>query len=185
MALIIFLLIIGIPVLELSVLIDVGGEIGALSTVALCLVTAAVGLSLVRMQGMRIFLDMQEKARAGEPVGENLIHGFFLLIAGVFLFIPGFITDFFGALLLLPFVRLLLGRAGMAHLVVRTNMGGGTFGKGRQSEDSSDKTKRHTSSVIIEGEFSATESGSTKESKTKPRAPNAAPLSPKKHKEDD
>lgn len=155
MALIIFLLILGIPILELSVLIDVGGEIGALTTVMLCLVTAAVGLSLVKMQGMRIFHDMQTKAQAGEPVGENLIHGFFLLISGVFLFIPGFITDFFGALLLLPFIRLLLGKAGLAHMVVRSHTRGATFHSRRHEASNNGDTQTEQTGIIIDGEFSA------------------------------
>jgi UPF0716 protein FxsA len=139
MAWIIFLLVVGLPVLELSVLIDVGGEVGAFNTVLLCLVTAGIGLSLVRMQGLKVIQDMQQRSQAGEPVGESLIHGFFLLIAGVCLFIPGFITDILGALLLVPFMRLLLGRAGMAHMVVRS------YGNKRA----------HTKDeIIIEGEFS-------------------------------
>jgi len=154
MAVIIFLLIIAIPVVELSILIDVGAEIGAISTVALCLLTAAVGLSLVRMQGVRIFRDMQLKAQAGEPVGDNLIHGFFLLVAGVFLFIPGFITDFFGALLLLPFVRLMLGRAGMAHMVVRSSMHSTSF---HSDSFGGTDSKHKADGVTIDGEYTSTE----------------------------
>jgi len=172
MAVIIFLLIIAIPVVELSVLIDVGAEIGAISTVALCLLTAAVGLSLVRMQGMRIFQDMQLKARAGEPVGDNLIHGFFLLIAGVFLFIPGFITDFFGALLLLPFVRLMLGRAGMAHMVVRSSMYNASF---RNDSFGGTDSKNKSDGVTIDGEYT-----STKKTENKTNEPEIQIISPKK-----
>lgn len=139
MAWIIFLLIIGLPVLELTVLIDVGDEIGAFNTVLMCLLTAGIGLSLVRMQGMKVFQDMQVRASAGEPVGDNLIHGFFLLIAGVCLFIPGFITDTFGALLLVPFFRLALGKAGMAHMVVKSYR---TPNRGAQED------------IIIDGEYS-------------------------------
>ena len=122
MALIILLFVISIPVIELSVLIDVGGEIGAFSTILLCLLTAAIGLSIVRFQGMQVFANMQNAAREGNPVGENLVHGFFLLIAGLFLLIPGFVTDTLGALLLIPPLRVLLGKAGLAHIVVRSNM---------------------------------------------------------------
>ncbi len=137
MALIILLFVISIPVIELSVLISVGGEIGAFSTVALCLLTAAAGLSLVRLQGMQVFANMQKAAQIGEPVGENLLHGFFLLIAGLFLLIPGFVTDTLGALLLIPFIRLWLGRAGLAHMVVK-------------ARSSHYKSSAHT----IDGEFS-------------------------------
>lgn len=146
MAWIIFLLIIGMPVLELTVLIDVGDEIGAFNTVLVCLLTAGIGLSLVRMQGIKVFQDMQLKASAGEPVGDSLIHGFFLLVAGVCLFIPGFITDTFGALLLVPFIRLALGKAGMAHMVVKTYR---SSNRGQQED------------IIIEGEYSHYEEKNT------------------------
>jgi len=138
MAIIILLLIIGLPLLELSVLIDVGGEIGAFSTVLLCFITAGIGLSLVRLQGLTVLRNMQTASRDKQPVGEALIHGFFLLVAGIFLFIPGFVTDFFGALLLVPPVRLLLGKAGLAHIIVRR-----TYREGQ-------------STVIIDGEFQET-----------------------------
>ncbi len=121
--------------MELSDLIDVGGEIGALPAVALCILTAAIGLSIVRLQGMKIFADAQIAARSGQPVGASLVHGFFLAVAGVFLFIPGFVTDFFGALLLVPPIRLVLGRALLSRFVVRSS------------------SNTDQSSVIIEGEY--------------------------------
>jgi len=185
MALIIFLLILAIPVLELSVLIDVGGEIGALSTVMLCLVTAAVGLSLVRMQGMRIFHDMQTKTRAGEAVGENLIHGFFLLIAGVFLFIPGFITDFFGALLLLPFVRLMLGKAGLAHMVVRSNLGGHGFHHDQHGSKDTTRSETRQTAIIIDGEFSEGETSAAEQEANEVETGKLTEKTPKKHSKDD
>ncbi len=123
MPLLILLFILSLPIIELSVLIDIGGEIGAVPTVALCLLTAAVGLSIARQQGIKTFQDMQRAARQGEPVGAGLVHGFFLAVAGVFLLIPGFLTDFFGALLLIPPVRIALGKAGMAHFVVHRGRG--------------------------------------------------------------
>ena len=95
MAWIILLIFIGGPLLELSVLIDVGGEIGAVPTVLLCVLTAAIGLSLVRLQGLKVLRNMQEATQRG---------------------------DAFGALLLIPMVRLFLGKAGLAHVVVRSNM---------------------------------------------------------------
>lgn len=145
MAWIILLIFIGGPLLELSVLIDVGGEIGAIPTVLLCVLTAAIGLSLVRLQGLKVLRNMQEATQRGEPVGENLIHGFFLLIAGVCLFIPGFVTDALGALLLIPLVRIFLGRAGLAHMVVRSNIHAGW--------KSSSTHSRNSSGVTIDGEY--------------------------------
>lgn len=115
---IILLILIGGPLLELSVLIDVGTEIGGLNTVLLCILTAAVGLSLVRRQGIAVMTEMRSKMEAGEPTGEAMIHGFFLLLAGLMLMFPGFVSDTFGALLLIPPFRLMLGRAGIAAAVV-------------------------------------------------------------------
>ena len=107
MPLLILLLILAIPVVELSILIDIGGEIGALPTVALCLLTAGVGLTLVRQQGISTLRNIQSE---GQRIGTGLVHGFFLALAGVFLLIPGFMTDIIGGLLLIPPLRLWLGR---------------------------------------------------------------------------
>ena len=115
----ILFLFVGVPLIELSVLIEVGSDIGALSTVALCLLTAAVGLSLIRMQGLKVLADLQSASNKGETIVEPIVHGFFLLIAGACLFFPGFITDAIGGLLLIPPIRLALGRAGLASAAAK------------------------------------------------------------------
>ena len=130
MPLIILLLILAIPIVELSILIDIGGEIGAVPTVLLCLLTAGVGLSIVRAQGISTLRNIQ-----GQRVGTQLVHAFFLALAGLFLLIPGFATDAIGALLLIPPLRLWLGRGITAWLM--TNR--------------ADTMKRNN--IIIEGEF--------------------------------
>lgn len=130
MPLLILLLFLAIPVVELSILIDIGGEIGALPTIALCFLTAAIGLSLVRQQGISTLRNIE-----GARVGTSLVHGVFLAIAGLFLLIPGFMTDIIGALLLIPPLRMFLGRGIVGWL----------------SKHRSDSLKR--SNIIIEGEF--------------------------------
>lgn len=115
MPLIILLLILGVPIIELMVMIEVGAEIGALSTVALTLLTAAAGIHLVRLQGLKVVSEMQASAARGEPVGGKLIHGAFIAIAGILLLFPGFITDFMGALLLIPPLRNVLGKGIVGH----------------------------------------------------------------------
>lgn len=116
---IILFILIGAPIIELSVLIDVGGNIGALPTIALCLLTAGMGLTLVRAQGIQVIARMQSAMQAGEPFGQEMIHGLFLLLAGIMLMFPGFISDSIGALLLMPPVRVFLGSLGLAHFVVK------------------------------------------------------------------
>lgn len=134
---------VGVPLMELSVLIEVGSDIGALSTIALCLLTAAVGLSLIRMQGLKVIADLQTASAEGQPLVEPLVHGFFLLVAGVCLFFPGFVTDALGALLLIPPVRLALGRAGLASAAAKSTR---NFHYSRYSESGK-------ATIIIDGDF--------------------------------
>jgi len=101
----IFALFIIVPLLELYVLIEVGSGIGGLSTIALCLFTAALGGVLIRWQGLRTLLSaQQEMVRGGLPT-EHVAHGILIAAAGLLLFLPGLITDTLGFLLLVPFLR--------------------------------------------------------------------------------
>ena len=106
-----FLLFITVPLLELWLLIKVGSGIGGLSTIALCLFTAALGGFLIRWQGMSTLLDAQKRMAHGEAPVEHGVHGLMIALAGVLLFTPGFITDSVGFLLLFPpFRRLIINR---------------------------------------------------------------------------
>lgn len=102
------LLFIGIPLFELYFLIQVGAEIGALPTIGLTLLTAALGGLLVRVQGFTVLRRAHHAARRGEVPALELLDGALLLIAGLFLLLPGFVTDALGFLLLVPFLRRLL-----------------------------------------------------------------------------
>lgn len=117
MPLLILLLLIGLPLAEISLFIEVGGQIGAGSTIILTIGTAVAGLALARLQGFAVLARMQESMARGQPPVGELIHGFFLFLAGALLFLPGFLTDAVGLLLLLPPVRILLGRAGLQSFV--------------------------------------------------------------------
>jgi len=102
---ILFLLFITIPLLELYVLIEVGSGIGGLSTILLCLFTAALGGWIIRWQGLTTLLDAQKRIATGELPAEHGFHGLMLGLAGLLLFTPGFITDTAGFLLLIPPLR--------------------------------------------------------------------------------
>ena len=101
---VLFLFFVLIPLLELYVLIEVGSGIGGLTTIALCLLTAAVGGMIIRVQGLQTLLQAKKSMQQHE-LAEHGLHGVMLVIAGVFLFIPGFITDTLGFLLLVPAIR--------------------------------------------------------------------------------
>jgi len=108
---IIFLLFITIPLMELWLLIEVGSGIGGLSTIALCLFTAALGGLLIRWQGMTTLMDAQKRMLQGEAPIDHGIQGLMIAFSGVLLFTPGFITDSVGFLLLFPpFRRLLISK---------------------------------------------------------------------------
>lgn len=106
----VFALFILLPLAELYLLIEVGSGIGGLSTIALCLLTAALGGILVRHQGMRTFLQARELMDQGQPPAEQMLHGIMIAVSGISLFIPGFITDLIGFLLLIPMIRNWLSR---------------------------------------------------------------------------
>ena len=106
MFLLILLLFIVLPILELAVLIRVGEVLGTWPTVGLVILTAVIGISLVRSQGISTLMQAQKKLSSGEAPGQEIVEGMMLGLAGLLLVIPGFITDFVGILLLTRFIRI-------------------------------------------------------------------------------
>ena len=94
-----------LPILEMYILIEVGGFIGALNTIGLVLLTALLGLILLRQQGFRTLLNARNKLMQAELPTEELVTGIFLAVGGALLLTPGFVTDFIGFMCLLPFTR--------------------------------------------------------------------------------
>ncbi len=102
----VFLLIfVGAPVVELYFMIQVGAQIGAFSTVMLVLFTAALGGVLVRLQGFATAMRVRESMGRGEIPAVEMMEGVVLLVAGLSLLLPGFITDALGFICLIPAVR--------------------------------------------------------------------------------
>ena len=108
-----------LPLAELTVLIEVGGARGALETVALCLATAALGIALVRAQGLAVMRRAQASVARGDTPVAEVIHGVFLAVAGLLLLVPGLMTDAIGGLLLIPPVRVWAGRGVLNRLAAR------------------------------------------------------------------
>ena len=80
-----------VPLLEIFLLLKVGGQIGALWTVFLVVLTAAIGISLLRIQGTSTIRRLQECMARGEPPAIPMIEGAFLILAGALLLTPGFL----------------------------------------------------------------------------------------------
>ena len=99
------LLFIAVPIVEMWILIQVGGEIGALPTIGLVVLTATIGISLLKRQGLSTLMSARAKMDQGRiPAGE-LVSGVMLAVGGALLLTPGFVTDVVGFLLLIPATR--------------------------------------------------------------------------------
>ncbi len=106
-----FILFILFPILEMVVLIKVGSVIGAWNTVGLVVLSAVVGVEVVRREGFRNALKAREKMAAGELPAQEMVENLAIVLGGVLMIIPGFISDFMGIVLLIPPLRrLLVGR---------------------------------------------------------------------------
>ena len=102
MPLIIFML---VPVIEMWILIEVGGWIGALPTIALVVLTATLGLSLLKRQGPSMLMSARRKINEGSIPASELVSGVMIAVGGALLLTPGFVTDAIGFALLIPQAR--------------------------------------------------------------------------------
>jgi UPF0716 protein FxsA len=94
-----------IPAAEIYLLIQIGGIIGALNTLLVIIITGFVGAYLARLQGMHTLLKIQSNLQQGIMPAEELIDALLILVAGIVLLTPGFLTDAAGLLLLIPQIR--------------------------------------------------------------------------------
>jgi UPF0716 protein FxsA len=146
---ILLLFFIGVPVIEIAVFIEIGGKIGLGWTIAIVILTAIAGSSLLRIQGLATLRRAQESMARNELPLREVFDGMCLIFAGALLLTPGFVTDTVGALLFLPpvrnFLRLLAGRwilrSATVHTTTTTGGSGPDNGFRRHDDD------------IIEGEW--------------------------------
>ena len=103
-----FLLFIGLPALEIFLMIKIGGHLGALNTIALIFLTAVIGLYFAKLQGIQTFKSGMINLYQNKIPIYELVSGASIAIAAVLLIIPGFFTDFLGFLLLIPITRKIL-----------------------------------------------------------------------------
>ena len=94
-----------IPIIEIYLLIEIGSIFGALTAVILVILTGFLGAFLARMQGLQTFFRIQESLREGRMPSGELLDGLLIVIAGLVLLTPGFLTDSVGFLLLIPATR--------------------------------------------------------------------------------
>ena len=118
----VLVLIIGAPLLELYVMIQVGSEIGILWTIAALIGISVVGTWLAKREGFRIMRSFVETSRRGEVPSREMVQGVCVVVAGLLLVIPGFVGDVLGIVLLLPPVRALITKLVLRRSQVRTTV---------------------------------------------------------------
>ncbi len=99
------LLFVAMPIIEIAVMLKVGDAIGWLPTLAIVILTAIVGTSMLRQQGLATLNTARQRLDAGEMPAQQMLEGMLLLLGGVLLLTPGFVTDTFGFLCLVPQTR--------------------------------------------------------------------------------
>lgn len=143
MALLFLAALIGIPLIEILVFVQVGSEIGALNTVIITVITAVIGVMLIRIQGLGVLMRARETMNRQETPVNEIFEGVFLALAGLFLIIPGFVTDTVGFLLLIPPLR----RALAGYMARNSNFVTTGMHQSRQSRGS----------TVIDGEYEVIE----------------------------
>lgn len=129
-----FWLFLAVPIIEIALFIQVGGLIGLWPTLAIVVLTAIIGTSLMRSQGAQAWREIQSSFGEMRDPTRPLAHGVMILMAGMLLLTPGFFTDTLGLLLLVPKVRDGVMRR-IASRVTVTQMGGQMGGQYRPRPD--------------------------------------------------
>ena len=132
-----------VPVLEIYLLLRIGGLIGILPTVILVVGTALLGAVMLRSQGLSTMRRLQASLVQGEIPAMEIIEGPMLLVGGALLLTPGFVTDALGFLCLIPYTRRRFAVYLLQHHVVESGLGT------RPSRSKHDNGK----STTIEGEY--------------------------------
>ncbi len=144
-----------VPIAEIATFIQVGDVIGLWPTLGIILLTAFLGTGLLRYQGITTLNQAQASLNQGELPLASVIHGVFLLVAGLLLLTPGFITDTVGLLLFIPPLRLVIARwaiekfknSPQSRVHINTPPGSGP--------------ERPSTSPVIEGEFTVADDENT------------------------
>lgn len=135
--------IIAVPLVEIYLLIQIGGLIGVLPTILLVVLTAVLGAALLRQQGLATLGRLRANLERGELPAIEILEGVALLVGGALLLTPGFFTDVIGFLCLLPASRSAIVRGILSRAVVGLDVGSAR----------NRRTSRQRDGHVIEGEI--------------------------------
>ena len=145
-----FLLFLGVPLIEIALFIQIGGLIGLWPTLGVVVLTAVLGTWLVRTQGRLAMTQLRDSFSQLDDPTEPLAHGAMILVAGALLLTPGFFTDAVGFALLFPPFRSAAFRYVRARVRVQSFEMGSTTARTYSTHSS---PERRSNTDIIEGEF--------------------------------
>ncbi len=171
----ILLLFIAVPLAEIALFIKVGEIIGIGATVALVILTAVIGVALLKRQGLAAMARAQESVDAGELPVDSVIDGVCLLVAGAFLLTPGLITDTAGFLLMVPGFRRGLARWVFARIRESGNVSIRTFGSDDHTGHPPPGRDDTSGGSVIDGDFkdvTGDEAGRSRDSSAPPHVPD-------------
>lgn len=134
------------PIVEIALFIQIGGEIGIAATILWVLLSAVLGVWVMRRQGAAAMVDLQRAVEEFRDPGQPIAHGALIMLGGGLLVLPGFFTDALGILLLIPPLRRLLLRS-LGRRVRVTSSG---FGTGRHGTPRGRATVIDAEYVVME-----------------------------------
>jgi len=160
-----FLLFAILPIVEIALLVNVGGIIGGWNTIGLVILTAFIGAYFVKREGIATLQTAQAKMQRNELPGKEMVEGLMLVIAGILLVTPGFITDVLGFMFALPGSRHVIASQLSKHMKLRVVTQAGGFsqqpGGGQYNpfeapfnQQQSGQSGFSDNGDVIEGEFS-------------------------------
>lgn len=147
---------IGMPILELFILIQVGSHIGALSVFALLGLAVVAGVFLLKDGSLNAMLRMRERMQQGELPMQEMAESFLLGLAGVLFILPGFVSDVVACLLLIMPLRQFLARR-FKPSTAQTSGAGNTFFYYQQTSQGAQYRSSDTQGTVIDGEYQAAE----------------------------
>ena len=148
-----FVLFVTVPIIEIALFIQIGGEIGLLSTLGIVIATALLGTYLVRKQGLNALSQLKNNVETLENPIAPLAHGIMILLAGALLLTPGFFTDAVGFSLLVPNIRIWLFERVKQRILHSQNGFSFTHARTGGAKHSSQNGERQASGTTIEGVY--------------------------------
>lgn len=155
------ILFIAMPIIEIAVLLRVGASLGWLLTLGIVIFTAILGTAMLRQQGLATLNKARQRMSSGEMPAEQLLEGMLLMIGGVLLLTPGFVTDAFGFACLVPWTRQwMAGKIAARSVVGFGGIGGMAGGAANDSMRSPGSTGTTVGSGATRGAESVVDTGS-------------------------